>query len=69
MNKTRELFDNKLGTYMYKHKCMKRKLLVDSQCPGGTDIEKRMAHQMDNFEKQYSETISKISSNMDKIAN
>ena len=24
---------------------------------------------MDNFEKQYSETISKISSNMDKIAN
>lgn len=52
---------------------MKRKLSIDSQLLSCAQeelaLKKKMVEQMDSFEKQYGETMTNLSSNMDKIAN
>ena len=71
VSKKREFLDKKLVTH--RHERMKRKLPIDSQLLACAlqelALKKKMVQQMDNFEKQYCETMTKISSNMDKIAN
>ena len=71
IKKRRELLDGKLNTY--KHEQMKRKLPVDTQLLSCAQeelaIKKKLVEQMDTFEKQYSETMTKLSDNMEKLTN
>ena len=70
ITKRRELLDGKLSTY--KHEQMKRKLPVDTQllwCAQEELAIKKLVEQMDTFQKQYSETMTKLLDNMDKLTN
>lgn len=71
IRKRKDLLDNKLSAY--KHECMKRKLPVDAQLLSCAQeelaIKRKLVEQMDTFEKKYSETMTTLSSNMDKLAN
>ena len=71
IRKRRELLDGKLSTY--KHEQMKRKLPVDAQlltcAQEDLAIKKKLVEQMDTFEKQYSETMTKLSDNVEKLTN
>lgn len=69
--KRRELLNAKLTGY--KHDKLKRKLPVDAQILSYTmeelAVKKRMVEQMDVFEKQYTENITRLSDNMEKLTN
>ena len=71
IRKRKDLLDNKLSAY--KHKRMKRKLPVDAQqlscAQEELAIKRKLVEQMDTFEKKYSETMTTLSSHMDKLAN
>ena len=70
IRKRKDLLDNKLSAY--KHERMKQKLPVDSQllscAQEELEIKQKLVEQMDTFEKKYSETMTTLSSNMDKLA-
>ena len=67
----REYLDAKLKSY--KSEKMKRKLPVDTQLLACAReelaIKKRLVDQMDSFEKEYSENMTKLSPNMEKLSN
>uniref|UniRef100_A0A1X7UY57 Uncharacterized protein n=1 Tax=Amphimedon queenslandica TaxID=400682 RepID=A0A1X7UY57_AMPQE len=69
--KRRELLNAKLTEY--KHDKLKRKLPVDAQILSCTmeelAVKKRMVEQMDVFEKQYTENITRLFDNMEKLTN
>ncbi len=71
IRKRRELLDGKLNNY--RHDRMKRKLPVDTQLLSCAQeelaVKKKLVDQMDKFEKQYSETMTKLSDNMEKLNN
>ena len=71
IRKRKDLLDNKLSAY--KHERMKWKLPVDAQLLSYAQeelpIKRKLVEQMDTFEKKYSETMTTLSSNMDKLAN
>lgn len=57
----------------YKSEKMKRKLPVETQLLACAReelaIKKRLVDQMDSFEKEYSENMTKLSANMEKLSN
>ena len=71
VRKRREYLDAKLTGY--KREKMKRKLPVDTQLLACAReelaIKKRLVDQMDSFEKQYSDNMTKLSTNMEKLSN
>ena len=64
----RAFLDDKLSNY--KQEKLKRKLPVDSQlAKEEIEVKKRLLDQMDRMDTQYSENMSKLSANMDRLTN